>query len=168
MQQLDRIELDPAVEGHLTLDTFQVRAGVLFPDLAHYLLHILQGKFDVKEFVGSVSERSIAQSKTSSGRASDPCSHPHHVTRLSAAFDPKPFIRTFEAAVDRLIAIRKDVQTKTEQLEKSVRVSEREYSKKMAELNKGFEVCTTCSFHCVSDHAFVRVSVRHFLRWRVS
>lgn len=62
-----------------------------------------------------------------------------------AAFDPKPFIRTFEAAVDRLIAIRKDVQTKTEQLEKSVRVSEREYSKKMAELNKGFEVRATSS-----------------------
>lgn len=67
------------------------------------------------------------------------------VTRLFIAFDPKPFIRTFEATVDRLIAIRKDVQTKTEQLEKSVRVSEREYSKKMAELNKGFEVCFTPS-----------------------
>jgi exocyst complex component 5 len=57
------------------------------------------------------------------------------------AFDPKPFIAEFEAAVDKLIAIRKDVQAKTEQMEKSVRVAEREYSKKMAELNKGFEVC---------------------------
>ncbi len=33
------------------------------------------------------------------------------------------------------------MQTKTEQLEKSVRVAEREYSKKMVDLNKGFEVC---------------------------
>jgi hypothetical protein len=56
------------------------------------------------------------------------------------AFDPKPFIKTFEAAVGKLIAVRKDVQAKTEQMEKSVRVSEREYSKKMAELNRGFEV----------------------------
>jgi len=56
------------------------------------------------------------------------------------AFDPKPFIRTFEAAVDSLIAIRKDVQSKTEKQEKSVQVAEREYSKKMVELNKGFEV----------------------------
>lgn len=56
------------------------------------------------------------------------------------AFDPKPFIRTFEAAVDTLIAVRKDVQAKTEQMEKSVRVAEREYSKKMADLNRGFEV----------------------------
>jgi hypothetical protein len=32
------------------------------------------------------------------------------------------------------------VQTKTEQLEKTVRVAEREYSKKMAELSKSFDV----------------------------
>jgi hypothetical protein len=57
-----------------------------------------------------------------------------------AAFNPKPFISTFEAAVDRLIALRKDVQAKTEQMEKSVRVVEREYSKKMSDLNRGFEV----------------------------
>ncbi|KAI4523719.1 exocyst complex component Sec10 [Schizophyllum commune Loenen D] len=80
------------------------------------------GKFDVTEFVGAVSEKLIAQSKENSG-----------------PFDPKPFIRSFEAAVDQLISIRKDVQAKTEQMEKSVRVSEREYSKKMDGLNRGFE-----------------------------
>jgi hypothetical protein len=64
----------------------------------------------------------------------------------SPAFDPKPFINTFEAAVDKLIAVRKDVQSKTEQMEKGVRISEREYSKKMAELNRGFEVCATDRF----------------------
>lgn len=57
-----------------------------------------------------------------------------------AAFDPKPFLQTFEVAVDKLIALRKDVQAKTEQMEKSVRVSEREYSKKMADLNRSFDV----------------------------
>ncbi len=57
-----------------------------------------------------------------------------------AAFNPKPFISTFEAAVDRLIALRKEVQAKTEQMEKSVRMAEREYSKKMSDLNRGFEV----------------------------
>ncbi|THH26812.1 hypothetical protein EUX98_g7374 [Antrodiella citrinella] len=85
-------------------------------------LEAFEGKFDVKEFVGTVSEKLIAQSKAHAG-----------------PFDPKPFIRTFEAAVDKLIAVRKDVQAKTEQMEKSVRVGEREYSKKMAELNRGFE-----------------------------
>ncbi|OJT10352.1 Exocyst complex component SEC10, partial [Trametes pubescens] len=79
-------------------------------------------KFDVKDFVGAISEKLIAQSKADPG-----------------PFDPKPFIRTFEAAVDKLIAVRKDVQVKTEQMEKSVRVAERDYSKKMVELNRGFE-----------------------------
>lgn len=96
-------DLDPATEEQLRLNNFE-------------------GKFDVKEFVGSISERLITQSKASSG-----------------PFDPKPFIRTFEAVVDKLISVRKDVQAKTEQMEKSVRVAEREYSKKMADLNRGFE-----------------------------
>ena len=61
--------------------------------------------------------------------------------RLILAFNPIPFIRTFEGAVDKLISLRKDVQAKSEQMEKSVKVAEREYSKKMSDLNKGFEVC---------------------------
>ena len=65
------------------------------------------------------------------------------ITFVESAFDPKPFIRSFEEAVDRLISVRKEIQTKTEQMEKSVRVSEREYSKKMTELTKGFEVRDT-------------------------
>ncbi|KAH9965993.1 exocyst complex component Sec10 [Russula dissimulans] len=85
-------------------------------------LQTFQGKFDVKDFVGAFSERLIAQSKADPG-----------------PFNPKPFIGTFEAAVDRLIALRKDVQAKTEQMEKSVRVAEREYSKKMSDLDRGFE-----------------------------
>ncbi|THH14390.1 hypothetical protein EW146_g5934 [Bondarzewia mesenterica] len=99
--------LDPTAEAALSLQSFE-------------------GKFDVKDFVGSFSEKLITQSKADSG-----------------PFDPKPFIRTFEAAVDRLIAVRKDVQAKTEQMEKSVRVAEREYSKKMADLNRGFEAVGT-------------------------
>lgn len=62
------------------------------------------------------------------------------LSHATLAFDAKPFIRTFEAAVDRLIAVRKDVQTKTEQMEKGVRLAEKDYSKKMADLNRGFEV----------------------------
>jgi hypothetical protein len=38
------------------------------------------------------------------------------------------------------------VQAKSEQMEKSVRVSEREYSKKMADLNRGFEVGSSFLF----------------------
>ncbi|KZT29267.1 exocyst complex component Sec10 [Neolentinus lepideus HHB14362 ss-1] len=95
--------MDPSLEEHLQLKAFE-------------------GKFDVKDFIGSVSERLITQSKSEAG-----------------PFDPKPFIRTFEEAVDRLIKVRKDVQARTEQLERTVRTSEREYSKKMVDLNRGFE-----------------------------
>lgn len=59
---------------------------------------------------------------------------------MSSAFDPKPFLQTFEVAVDKLIALRKEIQEKTEQMEKSVRVGEREYSKKMTDLNRNFDV----------------------------
>ncbi|KAF9268169.1 exocyst complex component Sec10 [Marasmius fiardii PR-910] len=88
----------------------------------HLQLSTFKGKFDVTDFIGGVSEKLIAQSKADAG-----------------PFDPQPFIQTFEAAVDKLITVRKELQAKTEQMEKSVRVSEREYSKKMNELNRGFE-----------------------------
>ena len=97
MQRPDRIELDPAVEGQLVLDTFQVRVSVLFPDLAHWFLHLPQGKFDVKDFVGSVSERLIAQSKISSGRASDPSKSPPLCDAFLRSFRPEtlhPYIRS--------------------------------------------------------------------------
>ncbi len=87
-------------------------------------------------------------------------------TQFNSAFDPKPFIRTLEAAVDRLIAVRKDVQARTEQMEKSVKVTEREYSKKMADLNKGFEVC--CALHCVDQYpkTTLRLLANHSQEWR--
>ena len=85
------------------------------------------------------------------------------------AFDPKPFIRTFEAAVDKLIEVRRDVQAKTEQLEKTVRVAEREYSKKMGDLNKGFEVChSACTTILITRSAIpYSQSVNRLRLWRV-
>lgn len=88
-----------------------------------------------------------------------------HTQNINAAFDPKPFIRNLEAAVDQLISVRKDVQARTEQMEKSVKVSEREYSKKMADLNKGFEVCAFPRF-VVGTNTFHRQSDRLSLVWK--
>ncbi|KAB5594612.1 Exocyst complex component sec10 [Ceratobasidium theobromae] len=82
----------------------------------------LQDQFDIKEFVSSMSENLIAQSSQEPG-----------------PFDPRPFIRNFEAAVDKLLVIRKDIQKKTEMLEKSVKNAEDEYGQKMVDLNSGFE-----------------------------
>ena len=88
------------------------------------------------------------------------------ITSLESAFDPKPFIRSFEEAVDRLISVRKEIQAKTEQMEKSVRVSEREYSKKMIELTKGFEV-RDASFSGFSSHQNIRLSEIRSQVWKV-
>ena len=90
--------------------------------------------------MGSASEKLITDSKADNGRASRSYYRCWRGLIQRPAFDPKPFIKSFEAAVDKLISIRKDVQGKIEQMEKSVRVAEREYSKKMVELTKGFEV----------------------------
>ncbi|QRW15862.1 exocyst complex component Sec10 [Rhizoctonia solani] len=81
-----------------------------------------EDQFDIKEFVSSISENLIQQSNQEPG-----------------PFDPRPFIRNFEAAVDKLLTIRKDIQKKTEMLEKSVKSAEEEYNQKMVELNSGFE-----------------------------
>jgi hypothetical protein len=83
-----------------------------------------------------------------------------------SAFDPKPFIRTLEMAVDQLISVRKDVQTRTEQMEKSVKVAEREYSKKMTELNRGFEVSARGEFRAIRLIRWVRLSVNPSLAWK--
>ncbi|ELU37755.1 exocyst complex protein [Rhizoctonia solani AG-1 IA] len=82
----------------------------------------ISDQFDIKEFVSSISENLIQQSNQEPG-----------------PFDPRPFIRNFEAAVDKLLTIRKDIQKKTEMLEKSVKSAEEEYNQKMVELNSGFE-----------------------------
>ena len=88
------------------------------------------------------------------------------ITFIESAFDPKPFIRSFEEAVDRLISVRKEIQTKTEQMEKSVRVSEREYSKKMTELTKGFEVRRRVVFG-ISSYKSTRQSEIRSQAWKV-
>jgi len=65
------------------------------------------------------------------------------------AFDPAPFIRTFEQSVDVLLEVRKDVQTKKEALESSLRSAERDFSRRLNELNSGFEVSSRLALTCV-------------------
>lgn len=68
--------------------------------------------------------------------------------------------------MDKLIAVRKDVQAKTEQMEKMVRTSEREYSRKMAELNKGFEARIDSSMQWSMSNDIYSLSGRHSLAWK--
>ena len=147
-------DLDPSVQEQLDLKTFQVGTSVA---MAH--LH------------ANTINRESSRSRTSLARYQRSLFHLHKqvqsvcrfacshfiptLTRARTAFNPVPFIRTFEATVDRLLALRKDVQIKTEQTEKSVRVAEREYSRKMSDLNKGFEVRCSYDFELANADTYI-------------
>ena len=60
-------ELDSSVQEQLDLKTFQVNFRFSFGFVSS-LANYVQGKFDVKDFVGSVSEKLITQSKADAGR----------------------------------------------------------------------------------------------------
>lgn len=131
--------LDPAVEEHLALKTFEVSIP---PGAGAYADFFVQEKFDVKDFISSLSEKLIAQSKADAGRAWTARAGGNGCSSHLAAYDPKPFIRTFELAVDRLIAVRKELQKQTEAAETSVHSAERDYSKRMGDINGGFDTVT--------------------------
>ena len=137
--------LDTTIEERLTLESFEVSIA---PEsaLPAELSDATQDKFDLRDFIGAVSEKLIARSQEDSGReyncvvaaillilaVTDSCAR--------IAFDPKPFISTFEATVDKLINVRKELLKKTENMEKSMRSAEKEFSSKMVQLNSNFEV----------------------------
>ena len=50
-------------------------------------------------------------------------------------------------------------------MEKSVRVAEREYSKRMAELNRGFEVCGPWAYQCLIYGNFRQLATRSLV-WK--
>ncbi|GAB1523618.1 Exocyst complex component 5 [Rhizoctonia solani] len=102
-----------------------------------------EDQFDIKEFVSSISENLIQQSNQEPG-----------------PFDPRPFIRNFEAAVDKLLTIRKDIQKKTEMLEKSVKSAEEEYNQKMVELNSGLSRGDTSSLETLKKETKSREGTR--------
>lgn len=58
--------LDAPTGDALRLQTFQVHAYIV---LSPKPLTLVQGKFDVKDFIGAFSEKLIAQSKADPGRA---------------------------------------------------------------------------------------------------
>ena len=58
-----------------------------------------------------------------------------------AAFNPTPFLQTFSPALDTLLELRKHVTERTKKMETDVRRAEREYGKRLRELDGGFEVC---------------------------
>ncbi|CAD6890336.1 unnamed protein product [Tilletia laevis] len=96
-------------------------------------LSTFQGTFNPQDFVASLSQRQISRSKVDPG-----------------PFDPRPFIRTFESAVESLTQIRGSVQTHITQFEASVKVAENAYSTKLKELSGSFSSASS-SFAALED-----------------
>ncbi|GMK57608.1 hypothetical protein CspeluHIS016_0404420 [Cutaneotrichosporon spelunceum] len=95
---------DPAVAKALQLSTFE------------------QGAYSTEDFVSTLSEKLIAESKASTG-----------------PFDPVPFMQAFSPALDSLLALRSQVSERTKKMEGDVRRANREYGKRLRELDSGFE-----------------------------
>ncbi|KAJ3382348.1 Exocyst complex component 5 [Lobulomyces angularis] len=83
-----------------------------------------RGRFDVKEFVETISNQHVIDAKV-----------------ISTQFDPKPFIRTFEATVDELLKLKRKVQRKIDDLDDQAAATESSTRQKMQEITSTFENC---------------------------
>lgn len=59
---------------------------------------------------------------------------------MTAAFDPKPFIRTFENVLEELKQLRTRVQEQCDELESSTQAVEHQYKKDIADMQGAFQV----------------------------
>ncbi|XAO27932.1 hypothetical protein I312_106799 [Cryptococcus bacillisporus CA1280] len=85
-------------------------------------LSTFENNYSTEEFIGALSEKLIAESKANPG-----------------PFNPTPFLQTFSPALDTLLELRRQVAEKTKKMETDVRRAEREYGKRLRELDGGFE-----------------------------
>ncbi|KAN0063111.1 Exocyst complex component 5 [Thecaphora frezii] len=96
-------------------------------------LETFQNSFNTNDFIAQLSTKLVQRSKADPG-----------------PFNPRPFIRTFEAALEQLTQIRTQVTAQTQVLSSSVHVAESAYTKKLDELSKNF-VAVGNSFSSLED-----------------
>lgn len=89
-------------------------------------LSTFEGNYTTEDFVSTLSDKLIQESKSHTG-----------------PFDPKPFLQTFSPALDQLLQLRSQVAERTKKMETEVRRAEREYGRRLRELDGGFEVGST-------------------------
>ncbi|KAK4685100.1 exocyst complex component 5, partial [Tremellales sp. Uapishka_1] len=85
-------------------------------------LTTFESNYVVEDFIGTLSEKLINESKGDPG-----------------PFNPTPFLQTFSPALDSLLNLRKQVAERTKKMEMEVRKAEREYGRRLRELDGGFE-----------------------------
>jgi hypothetical protein len=85
-------------------------------------LSTFESNYSTEDFITTLSDKLISESKATPG-----------------AFDPKPFLQTFSPALDTLLSLRSQVAERTKKMETDVRRAEREYGRRLRELDGGFE-----------------------------
>ncbi|WVW78603.1 hypothetical protein I302_100562 [Kwoniella bestiolae CBS 10118] len=85
-------------------------------------LSTFESNYSTEDFISNLSEKLINESKADPG-----------------PFNPKPFLQTFSPALDSLLALRQQVAERTKKMETDVRRAEREYGRRLRELDGGFE-----------------------------
>ncbi|KAG2221177.1 hypothetical protein INT45_007754 [Circinella minor] len=98
-------------------------------DLPHDVKKLLtidtfKGNVSTDDFMEQISTNLVAQMKDHTG---------------AAAFDPKPFIRTFENVLDELIQLRTRVQEQCDELENSTQIVEHQYKQDIADMHNSFK-----------------------------
>lgn len=115
-------------EGAVNRPSRPSSRGAIYHDAAVEELcriETFQQGYNSKDFLAGLSEKLIARSKADPG-----------------PFNPKPFIRTFEAGVDALLGLQTQLQAQTTALSSSVRVSESAYTSKLHDLSSHFSSAT--------------------------
>ena len=60
----------------------------------------------------------------------------------SLAIDPSPYNKVFSPALDHLLALQKQVATKTRRLEEEMKIAERDYAGRLRDMHGDFDVST--------------------------
>jgi len=93
-------------------------------------LSTFEDNYSTEDFISTLSDKLIQESKSNPG-----------------PFNPKPFLGTFSPALDQLLSLRSQVAERTKKMETEVRRAEREYGRRLRELDGGFEVCPLLGYN---------------------
>ncbi|KAJ3045432.1 Exocyst complex component 5 [Rhizophlyctis rosea] len=89
-------------------------------------LDTFKTKFNARDFIEAISSKNVVQAQGN-----------------TQEFDPKPFIRNFESAVEELLRLRKKVQNKIDDLEDEAMAGENARKRKLGELGGAFDEVQT-------------------------
>ena len=117
-----------------------VRRSIFAPGLAFTLDTFSSREFIVKDFIESLSDAAINGPSSTSTSSSTARRRSGTTTHPNQPFDPKPLIRTFEAAQRRLVEISGDLEIRENELSAAVRRAEAQHAGNVSSLGRKLKV----------------------------